>query len=296
MRHSILRFFLIFACVALPLYSHACWDDSYDDYYDYYDYDDDWYDDDWWYDDDIFGDDNTDDEFCFEIDDSDVKNGPSLDNVDVYCDGNDNDWWRTDYGDDDDYGNDDDWFDYDDDSSEDDHYVIRGDNTDDKKTYSLKRTDKLSVKIEDLDKQKGFKQGTTNTCVCAGMEFVAKVFGNNSLSEGDVLLNLFKSEGFGTLNGNFSDVSKLADDLANIANDAGLYGHPDVTSIKGAIDNGELVMTTIPVDTGGNHDVVVVGYNDDGYIVYDTDIKVGDYRIVPEDDINALYKVGIKKK
>ena len=128
------------------------------------------------------------------------------------------------------------------------------------------------------------------------MEFVAKVFGNNSLSEGDVLLNLFKSEGFGTLNGNFSDVSKLADDLANIANDAGLYGHPDVTSIKGAIDNGELVMTTIPVDTGGNHDVVVVGYNDDGYIVYDTDIKVGDYRIVPEDDINALYKVGIKKK
>ena len=228
MRHSILRFFLIFACVAIPLHSHACWDDSSDDYYDYDDYD---------YDD-----------------------------------------WDWDY---------DDWFDYDDDSSEDDHYVIRGDNTDDKKTYSLKRTDKLSVKIEDLDKQKGFKQGTTNTCVCAGMEFVAKVFGNNSLSEGDVLLNLFKSEGLGTLTGNFSDVSKLADDLANIANDAGLYGHPDVTSIKGEIDNGELVMTTIPVDTGGNHDVVVDGYNDDGYIVYDTDIKVGDYRIVPEDDINA---------
>ena len=36
--------------------------------------------------------------------------------------------------------------------------------------------------------------------------------------------------------------------------------------------------------------------NDNPYIVYDTDIKVGDYRIVPEDDINALYKVGIKKK
>lgn len=54
MKHYILRFFLIFACVSLPLHSFACWDDDWDDYYSYDDYDDDWwdYDDDWWWDDD----------------------------------------------------------------------------------------------------------------------------------------------------------------------------------------------------------------------------------------------------
>lgn len=44
------------------------------------------------------------------------------------------------------------------------------------------------------------------------------------------------------------------------------------------------------------HDLVIVGYNDDGYIAYDTDKKAGDYIIVPEEDVNGLYKVGIKKK
>ena len=67
MKHILLRFFLIFACVAIPLHSHACWDDSSDDYYDYDDYDDDWYDDDYddWYYDDFSYDDWYYDDYCW---------------------------------------------------------------------------------------------------------------------------------------------------------------------------------------------------------------------------------------
>ena len=118
MKHILLRFFLIFACVAIPLHSHACWDDSYDDYYDYdyYDYDDYDYDDwDWDYDDWDWNDDDDDDIVYGEIDESNYDmNGGELDEVVVTPDtndSNDDDWWRTDYGDDDDYGNDDDWSD-----------------------------------------------------------------------------------------------------------------------------------------------------------------------------------------
>ena len=172
----------------------------------------------------------------------------------------------------------------DDTSESNDHYEIRGDDNGDKKSYTLKKTDKLSVDINDLNKQRGFKQGTNNTCVSAGMELAAKMMGNNSVSEGSVLLSLAKSEGWDVVLGDFSDKEKLAKDLVDIANDAGLQGRSDVTDIKDAVNNGEVVMTTTPVDTGGNHDIVIVGYNDDGYIAYDTDKKAG------------LYKVGIKKK
>ena len=302
MRHSILRFFLIFACVAIPLHSHACWDDSSDDYYDYDDYDDDWYDD-WYFDDDDWNYDDDDIVYGEISEDNYDMNGGELDEVVVTPDedydwGLDDDWWRTDYGDDDDYCNDDEWSDdYGDDTSEsNDHYEIRGDDNGDKKSYTLKKTDKLSVDINDLNKQRGFKQGTNNTCVSAGMELAAKIMGNNSVSEGSVLLSLAKSEGWDVVLGDFSDKEKLAKDLVDIANDAGLQGRYDVTDIKDAVNNGEVVMTTTPVDTGGNHDIVIVGYNDDGYIAYDTDKKAGDYIIVPEEDVNGLYKVGIKKK
>lgn len=122
MKHILLRFFLIFACVAIPLHSHACWDDSSDDYYDYED-DWDWYDDgSIWLDEVIVTSDydyGNDDEVVYgEIDDSKYDMEDTLNEVVVTPDSNDSnddDWWRTDYGDDDDYGNDDDWFDYDED-------------------------------------------------------------------------------------------------------------------------------------------------------------------------------------
>ena len=43
------------------------------------------------------------------------------------------------------------------------------------------------------------------------------------------------------------------------------------------------------------HDVVIVGYNDDGFIVYDTDISAGNYKVYPVDELGELYSVGIKK-
>ena len=144
----------------------------------------------------------------------------------------------------------------------------------------------------------GYTEPTINVSirVSAGMELAAKIMGKKSVSEGSVLLSLAKSEGWDVVLGDFSDKEKLAKDLVDIANDAGLQGRSDVTDIKDAVNNGEVVMTTTPVDTGGNHDIVIVGYNDDGYIAYDTDKKAGDYIIVPEEDVNGLYKVGIKKK
>ena len=90
MRHSILRFFLIFACVAIPLHSHACWDDSSDDYYDYDDYDDDWYDD-WYFDDDDWNYDDDDIVYGEISEDNYDMNGGELDEVVVTPD-EDYDW------------------------------------------------------------------------------------------------------------------------------------------------------------------------------------------------------------
>lgn len=123
------------------------------------------------------------------------------------------------------------------------------------------------------------------------------MFGNNQLTEGKVLESLVPTQGLGALFGNFQNPQTLADDLARIANDAGFKSNSNVSDIKAAINDGELVMTTIPVASGGNHDVIIVGYNNEGYIAYNTDRQQGgDYTIIPEKEVNGIYKVGIKKK
>lgn len=258
-----------------------------------------WYDDndngdDWW------NEDNYDDDYAWDIDLPDVIITPDDDDS---WDESDDDWWRTDDADDDDSwdGGNDDW--WDDDSWNDDSGMssnknneIKG-NDDKKNNYSLKESDKLSVNLKILNKQIGFKQGTNNTCVCSGLEFVAKVLGNNQLTESKVLEKLVTTQGLGALLGQFQNVQTLADDLARIANDAGFRSTSYISDIKTAIDNGELVMTTIPVASGGNHDVIIVGYNSEGYIAYNTDRQQGgNYTIIPEKEINGIYKVGIKKK
>lgn len=107
---------------------------------------------------------------------------------------------------------------------------------------------------------------------------------------------LVSTQGLGALFGKFQNPQTLADDLAKIAKDAGFKSNSNVSDIKSAIDNGELVMTTIPVASGGNHDVIIVGYNNEGYIAYDTDRQQGgDYTIISEKEVNGIYKVGIKK-
>lgn len=269
MKHILLRFFLIFACVAIPLHSHACWDDSSDDYYDYDDYDDDWYDDDWWYDDDIFGDDNTDDEFCFEIDDSDVKNGPTLDNVDVYYDGNDNDWWRTDYGDDDDYGNDDDWFDYD----EDGDTSIGSYHPDNNNTTTNTTPPLLPNEVHTpVDNEKLFKddlpvrypyQTNHNNCFTTALAIC------NALMTGDYSF-IFYDNYRVSIEALFFDIFErkigekgiYPDEVDNfLTNGSGLiFDYISASEIASCIDNGDLVLVTI---ADGTHEVAIVGYYDD---------------------------------
>lgn len=269
MKHILLRFFLIFACVAIPLHSHACWDDSSDDYYDYDDYDDDWYDDDWWYDDDIFGDDNTDDEFCFEIDDSDVKNGPTLDNVDVYYDGNDNDWWRTDYGDDDDYGNDDDWFDYD----EDGDTSIGSYHPDNNNTTTNTTPPLLPNEVHmPVDNEKLFKddlpvrypyQTNHNNCFTTALAIC------NALMTGDYSF-IFYDNYRVSIEALFFDIFErkigekgiYPDEVDNfLTNGSGLiFDYISASEIASCIDNGDLVLATI---ADGTHEVAIVGYYDD---------------------------------
>ena len=269
MKHILLRFFLIFACVAIPLHSHACWDDSSDDYYDYDDYDDDWYDDDWWYDDDIFGDDNTDDEFCFEIDDSDVKNGPTLDNVDVYYDGNDNDWWRTDYGDDDDYGNDDDWFDYD----EDGDTSIGSYHPDNNNTTTNTTPPLLPNEVHTpVDNEKLFKddlpvrypyQTNHNNCFTTALAIC------NALMTGDYSF-IFYDNYRVSIEALFFDIFErkigekgiYPDEVDNfLTNGSGLiFDYISASEIASCIDNGDLVLATI---ADGTHEVAIVGYYDD---------------------------------
>lgn len=269
MKHILLRFFLIFACVAIPLHSHACWDDSYDDYYDYDDYDDDWYDDDWWYDDDFLGDDNTDDEFCFEIDDSDVKNGPTLDNVDVYYDGNDNDWWRTDYGDDDDYGNDDDWSDdYSDDDTSIGSYHPDNNNTTTNTTPPLLPNEVHTP----VDNEKLFKddlparypyQTNHNNCFTTTLAIC------NALTMGDFDFKYYNGY-LAYVENTFSDT--FGRDISEegiypcevdrfITNGCNLeFDYITSSEIASCIDDGDIVMVTI---ANGSHEVAIVGYYDD---------------------------------
>lgn len=278
-----IKLLIIVISLSLPIHSYACWDDDMDD------------DDEGWY-----NNNDDDDDYAWDIDLPDVIITPDDDDS---WDESDDDWWRTDDSDDDDSwdGGNDDW--WDDDSWNDDSGMssnknneIKG-NDDKKNNYSLKESDKLSVNLKILNKQIGFKQGTNNTCVCSGLEFVAKVLGNNQLTESKVLEKLVATQGLGALLGQFQNVQTLADDLARIANDAGFRSTSYISDIKTAIDNGELVMTTIPVASGGNHDVIIVGYNSEGYIAYNTDRQQGgNYTIIPEKEINGIYKVGIKKK
>lgn len=288
-----LKLLIIVLSLSIPIHSYACWendwddDDSgwYDDWYDDDDYDD-WYDDDW-----------------YDDDDYDFSGG-MLPEVDVYPDndwGNDDDWWRTDYDDDYDYDYDDFW-EEDEDNAFDSSYSDKSNSTEsnnkseDKqaKSYTLKKSDKLSVDVEVLNDKKGFKQGTSNSCIPAGLEFAAALFGNKEITEGKVLETLVKKYGMGALVGSFTNIPQLAEDLASIARQGGLSSESHVNDIKDAVNHGEVVLTPIAVRENEYHNIVIVGYNESGYIAYDTD-KNGDYISVPEDSVNGMYQVGIKK-
>ncbi len=271
MKHILLRFFLIFACVAIPLHSHACWDDSYDDYYDYDDYDyDDW---DWDYDDWDWNDDDDDDIVYGEIDESNYDmNGGELDEVVVTPDtndSNDDDWWRTDYGDDDDYGNDDEWSDdYSDDDTSIGSYHPDNNNTTTNTTPPL-----LPNEVHmPVDNEKLFKddlpvrypyQTNHNNCFTTALAIC------NALMTGDYSF-IFYDNYRVSIEALFFDIFErkigekgiYPDEVDNfLTNGSGLiFDYISASEIASCIDNGDLVLATI---ADGTHEVAIVGYYDD---------------------------------
>lgn len=269
--------FLTFVLSLTSVGGLACWDD----------WDDDW--DDWgccddWDDDDEVDDEHDDWYYNEETGDYWLYDVEVTGSNDGYKD----DWEEGDFGwcdEDDDYN------DYNDDNHN--HTSITGNSESDKEPkYKLQKTDNLCTARWRLNSLNGFKQGTANTCVPAGMEFVAKLFGVTSITESSVAFSLIQSMGFCVLNGDYS-TEKLVDTLINTANSNGLQAKI-VDDIKEAINDGAVVMTTKPTEDG-NHDIIIVGYNNNGYIAYDTNKSAGYYINIPETEVNSLYKVSIKK-
>lgn len=283
--------FLTFVLFLSSVGGMACWDDWDDDWDDWDDWGDDWchYNDDdgsyWLNNVDVTPDDiGGDDDGSIWLDEVFVTY-----NVDDDDNGNDNndDWGDYDFG----LNEGDD--DYDSNDNCNDHTSIAGNSESDKEPkYKLQKTDRLCTARWRLNSLNGFKQGTANTCVPAGMEFVAKLFNINGVTESTVALSLVQGMGFDALNGEYS-TEKLVDTLINTANSNGLQAKI-VDDIKEAINDGAVVMTTKPTEDG-NHDIIIVGYNDKGYIAYDTDKSAGYYVNIPESEVNSLYNISIKK-
>ncbi len=269
--------------------SLACWDDDDDDWYDYY-YD--------WLDDDssLYGDYD--------------PNSYWLDEVEVtyeqpYDWGLDEDWWRTDDDWDDDYN------DYEDNNDYDDYELyneyshnetnILGDKDESNpnQKYNIQKTDVTSVDKDMLEKINGFKQGTSSSCATAGIELCASLF-NVSIPESTSLTEIFMKEReagnancIDVLNGVYN-TDRISGEIIDVFNDHNMNSH-EVTNIKDAIDNGEVVMAVEKITDDINHSIVIVGYNSDGYIAYDTDSTAGFYTIVTEEQLNPVYTIGIKK-
>lgn len=276
MKHYILKFLLLLLVVGTPYRAFACWDDDADDYYMYDD--DDWDDDDDWWDDD-----------SYELDEVTVIGSASS--------SDDDDWWRVDYSYDDDDSGDEGWDIYDDEendyssSSDDGTITITGDDGNIMTPHTLSEKDHLSVDIETL-KKIHMKQGTAFSCVSAGMEYVALVFGITDLKEGDIMLSLYRDGNKSFLSGSYNSET-ISDNLCDIATKAGLHVDNSVTDYKSAIDAGEVIITTIEQSEGNNHNIVIVGYDDEHYIAYDT--ISGSYVTVSEEYIGNAYNIGVKK-
>lgn len=330
---SIVVFFVALLSMSTPC--HACWDEYDDDYYDYDSYDDWDYWDDWedyynWDDEYYCYDGNTwlDDTVCTadRIDNDDSYNNDNCDdwnNSDSYNDDTDNnnnysydESNETEYESGDNFDNSDligvydhddgiDEDEYDDsdidrnedDYEENDQQYIEGHKDNTNKPYIIQDGDKTCIDKKKLDQINGFKQGTSKSCVCAGIELCGILLGRN-IPEGETLLFLIKSESSTISLAKIVDgcynSEMIANDIKSIFCNNGLKAK-DITDIKGAIDDGCVVMTVEKISERNNHDVIIVGYNSDGYIAYDTDRNAGHYTIIREEQINSIYIIGVSK-
>ena len=218
-----------------------------------------------------------------------------LEEVVCEAEGNDPDWtsdWGYEFPDEpenNDYENGDEEY-----ENEDGVVFVNGKNNSEiANSYKFQKADNLSLKKWILTSQIGFKQATDNTCVAAGMEFVARLFNISDVTEAKVVLSLLKTMGRKTIIGEFASKEKLEENLIKIANSYKLNAER-IENIKEAIDSKAVVMTTEAVEAG-SHDIIIVGYNKNGYIAYDTDRTAGVYINIPESAVNRMYCIGIKK-
>ena len=160
--------------------------------------------------------------------------------------------------------------------------------------YKLKVTDKL---VKPIDKMPsiGFKQGTHNTCLFAGLSFTFFLFTQKEINEGEIIMLFLKNDNSMDIINGFFNVNTISGDIIDVARSLGLTAYDNVTDINAAIDDGQVVLTDINTNGDYTHDIIIVGYNDLGYIGYDTDINAGYYTIISSDKIHGTYKVGLKK-
>ena len=248
----------------------------------------------------------------------------------IYYDGNDNDWWRTDYGDDDDYGNDDDWVDDYDDYGDDDQnnpdipvvtptesdkvYVKCKDGTlcldlEKTKVYVISDKDKLVKELTNIPL--GYKQVFPQaSCIFAGLAFSYEVLtGSNVDHEADMLNKYGEIKGYDKLedmmrNGsNAETVQWLLEYYYDLKpeNSGSVLLYPTFelpnSSFSNFIDEGYVLMTNISIgkenEDSTDHNIVVVGYNDDGLICYDT--LYGKVIELDASDFNQDYVIVLNK-
>lgn len=165
----------------------------------------------------------------------------------------------------------------------DDYYPGGNNPVEDKKPqeYKLDAKDKL---VKDKIPMKMIKQ-LPNTCVTSIMEYVNHLFGGK-INEGEYMADYWKT--FGDL------VTNKGVSIDNI--DSFTNRHFDTSpfdSFQKSIDKGEVVMTDIPSDQENSvHNVVVVGYTDDGNLIY-MDPEKGALQEGNPSYISGDYKISI---
>lgn len=249
---------------------------------------------------------------CYNYED-DYWDGGQLPGVDIYPDhGNDNndddnnEWWNY-YNDDDDN----DWYigwNWGDDDSNDpgtgNSYgnTIQGGYKCD--SYTIKKSDKISKGVINLPPA-GFSQGKMGICLFSSLSFAALVLSNAHVNEGSFVIPMLKyfSNPQDILNGNFSAstedelVSALNEAIVDASSENGLHADPYIIDIETALDWGLIVVTDIYVESESfSHSVTIIGYNDDGYIAYNTDVRYRCYTIITSEQIKGTYCVGLRKK
>ena len=176
---------------------------------------------------------------------------------------------------------------------------IAGSNTnnDNGDAYTLKTTDNLVKPLADMPKP-GYKQGLVASCVFAGLAFSYQLLKGKEINEGVFLLKYLQLTKNGQVDIQFEtrkgfDANPII--ISQIAENSGYFSvQQNVTNIEASINEGMIVLSAIDMDDY-YHDIVIVGYTDDGnceyYIYYDT--SDGKYKLIDRSDV-TLYYIGLK--